>query len=50
MKFYNKMAYYILAIIRAEMERPEKKYISNLYDSGVNPDTIRRLAGHENIE
>ena len=27
-----------------------RTYISKLYDSGVNPDTIRRLAGHENIE
>lgn len=27
-----------------------RTYISMLYDSGVNPDTIRRLAGHENIE
>lgn len=27
-----------------------RTYISKLYDSGINPDIIRRLAGHENIE
>ncbi|MCI8571133.1 MAG: site-specific integrase, partial [Lachnospiraceae bacterium] len=25
-------------------------YISRLFDSGLNPDEIRRIAGHENIE
>lgn len=27
-----------------------RTYISNLFDLGINPDTIRRMAGHENIE
>lgn len=27
-----------------------RTYISHLFDSGINPDTIRRMAGHENIE
>lgn len=27
-----------------------RTYISNLFEIGLNPDTIRRLAGHENIE
>lgn len=27
-----------------------RSYISHLFDSGLNPDEIRRLAGHENIE
>lgn len=27
-----------------------RSYISRLFDSGLNPDEIRRIAGHENIE
>lgn len=27
-----------------------RTYISQLFDLGINPDTIRRMAGHENIE
>lgn len=27
-----------------------RTYISHLFDSGINPDIIRRMAGHENIE
>ena len=27
-----------------------RSYISHLFDIGINPDEIRRMAGHENIE
>lgn len=27
-----------------------RTYISHLFDLGINPDTIRRMAGHKNIE
>lgn len=27
-----------------------RSYISHLFDLGINPDSIRRMAGHKNIE